>query len=106
MVKIFVYGTLMLGDVRERVLNKKISGEYDSLKGYRLTTHPVLTSYPVIETIPEWHNHTTVDGMVFEVDNDDLIKLDRYESTYYKRINVTLESGLECMVYVENKFID
>ena len=95
---IFVYGTLMDDSVRTNVLGKNITGKNDSLSNFRLKKHSVLTSYPVVEK----NDGNNVTGIVFEVDNNDLINLDRYESNYYRREIVTLDSGVNSMVYVEN----
>lgn len=98
MVNIFTYGTLMDSSVRTRVLGKEISGKNDSLSNFKLKKHSVLYSYPVVEK-DEGNN---VIGMVFDVTDDDLVKLDYYESEYYRRERVTLDSGVKSMVYVEN----
>ncbi len=95
---IFAYGTLMDDSVRTSVLGKEITGKNDSLSNFRLKKHSVLISYPVVEK-DEGNN---VKGIVFEVDNNDLINLDRYESNYYRREIVTLDSGVKSMVYIEN----
>ena len=50
----------------------------------------------------EKNDGNNVTGIVFEVDNNDLINLDRYESNYYRREIVTLDSGVKSIVYVEN----
>jgi gamma-glutamylcyclotransferase (GGCT)/AIG2-like uncharacterized protein YtfP len=98
MNNIFTYGTLMDASVRTRVLGKEITGKNDSLSNFRLKKHSVLYSYPVVEK----NEGNNVKGMVFEVTDDDLINLDRYESDYYRREIVTLDSGVKSMVYIEN----
>jgi len=98
MVNIFTYGTLMDESVRTRVLGKEITGKNDSLSNFKLKQHSILYSYPVVEK-DEGNN---VVGMVFEVTDNDLVKLDYYESDYYRREKVTLDSGVKSMVYVEN----
>ena len=84
--------------VRNMVLDKNINVKPDILNGYTITVHPVLTSYPVVKP----NKDDFVNGVVFDVDDKDLEKIDRYESNYYKRETVILNSGTECMVYIEN----
>lgn len=88
----------MDSSVRTRVLGKEITGKNDSLSNFKLKQHSILYSYPVVEK-DEGNN---VVGMVFEVTDDDLVNLDFYESNYYRREKVTLDSGVKSMVYVEN----
>jgi hypothetical protein len=42
-----------------------------------------------------------VEGLVFEITADELASADRYEVNDYKRIAVTLKSGLEAFAYVK-----
>jgi gamma-glutamylcyclotransferase (GGCT)/AIG2-like uncharacterized protein YtfP len=51
--------------------------------------------YPVV--IPR-HGHE-VSGQVLEVTIEELIKMDVYETTAYRRIRVPLRSGRETWVY-------
>ena len=41
-----------------------------------------------------------VEGMVFEITDEELASADRYEVADYKRIAVRLKSGIEAWVYV------
>tara|TARA_R110000765_G_scaffold349099_1_gene439230 strand:- start:19 stop:327 length:309 start_codon:yes stop_codon:yes gene_type:complete len=100
MVKIFTYGSLMDHRVRFNVLGYSINGINDILDNYMLTDHSVFkTAYPAI--IPQ--NNSKVNGLVFEVKEDDIIKLDRYESDLYKKIKIKTRNNIECLVYIENK---
>ena len=99
MEKLFVYGTLMDDTVRERVLGKYVHTSPDTLSGYIIDTHPVLTSYPVVKKSEgKW-----VEGVVFDVTENDLAKLDRYETIFYKKEDIVLNSGKKAQVYVENE---
>jgi gamma-glutamylcyclotransferase (GGCT)/AIG2-like uncharacterized protein YtfP len=99
MVKLFVYGTLMNDEIRENILGRVVKAKPDTLCGYSLTKHPILSLYPVVKLT----DGECVDGMVFDVDVGDFPRLDHYESQFYKKINVKLTSGNDSMVYVENK---
>ena len=100
-MNIFVYGTLLDDTVRGRVLGKDIKGKSDTLEDYMLDTHSVLTSYPTIVK----RNKEVVNGMYFDVNEEDIKKLDRYESEYYKKIEIKLKSGTKSLVYTESIYM-
>ena len=43
--------------------------------------------------------------MYFDVNEEDIKKLDRYESQYYKKIDIKLKSGTKSLVYTESSYI-
>ena len=100
MKNIFVYGSLLNKTLRTNVLCHEIEGVEDILEGYTIDTHSVLGAYPtVIKSEGE-----LVKGEVFKVSDSDIEKMDRYESHYYKKIEVTLKSGVMSLVYLERHF--
>ncbi len=100
-MKLFTYGSLMDNNRRFEVLGRNIEGKKDILDNWKLTKHSVFyDSYPAI--IPQ--NGEFVKGIVFDVNNNDLIKLDRYETILYKKIKVLTKNNIECLVYIENQF--
>jgi gamma-glutamylcyclotransferase (GGCT)/AIG2-like uncharacterized protein YtfP len=101
MTNIFVYGTLLDDTVRGRVLGKHVKGKSDTLEDYIIDTHSVLTSYPTIVQ----QDKGFVNGKYFDVDMEDIKKLDRYESEYYKKIEVKLKSGVDTLVYTERIYM-
>ena len=101
MTNIFVYGTLLDDTVRGRVLGKDIKGKSDTLEDYIIDTHSVLISYPTIVQ----QDRGFVNGKYFDVDIEDIKKLDRYESQYYKKIEVKLKSGVDTLVYTERIYM-
>jgi gamma-glutamylcyclotransferase (GGCT)/AIG2-like uncharacterized protein YtfP len=93
--KLFVYGTLTQPNVQREVWKRTIQGSPDALDGYTRTNIAVDgVTYPLI--IPKTGSH--VDGIVLELDDQELIKVDAYE-TDYQRILVTLQSGTRAWVY-------
>ena len=100
-MNIFVYGTLLDDTVRGRVLGKDVKGTEDVLEDYIIDTHSVLTSYPTIIPLDKGY----VNGMYFDVNEEDIKKLDRYESQYYKKIDIKLKSGTKSLVYTESSYI-
>mgnify|MGYP002638876414 FL=1 len=100
-MNIFVYGTLLDDTVRGRVLGKDIKGTQDVLEDYIIDNHSILTSYPTIIPLDQGY----VNGMYFDVNEEDIKKLDRYESQYYKKIEVKLKSGTKSLTYTESSYI-
>ena len=100
MLNMFVYGSLLDSKLRLNVLGHEIKGKLDTLDNYIIDTHSVLNAYPTIIKLEGGFVH----GKVFKVNDDDIEKLDRYESHYYKKIEVTLKSKVMSLVYIERHF--
>ena len=94
--KLFIYGTLKDSEVQKRILGREVVGESDVLQGYKKTTIELdSVKYPIIiEDVL-----SSVRGKVIEVSDEELSKIDNYESGRYQRIQVMLESGIEAWVY-------
>jgi len=98
MTKIFVYGTLREPEVQMKVIGRMIEGVKDSLLGYKKTTIAINDStYSIIEE--DLNVNEGVDGLVLDINEDDLINLDEYETDTYKRKEVILRSGTMAWVY-------
>jgi gamma-glutamylcyclotransferase (GGCT)/AIG2-like uncharacterized protein YtfP len=100
MLNMFVYGSLLDAKLRLNVLGHDIEGKSDILEDYIVDTHSVLTAYPTIIKLEGGF----VNGKIFKVNNTDIENLDRYESHYYKKVEVTLKSGVMSLVYIERHF--
>ena len=94
---IFVYGSLIIPELRYRLLDRFPHSTRDRLLGYKLTVHDILP-YPNIIESKEDH----VDGMTLDVTEEEIKILDKYETDYYKKIEVQLESGTNALVYVQS----
>ena len=99
MTQLFVYGTLKNKQTRIAVLGRDIPVEEDTLSDYNVIPHSVFLIYPTIEKSVG----KGVDGCVFEVEENEMKKLDGYESGLYKKIEVILDSGTVALTYIENK---
>ena len=97
---LFSYGTLQDVEVQKGLLNRKLNGKRNALLGYRLSDKKLMGKYPVIERSAD--ESDCVNGTVFRVSYLELHTIDQYETYMYKRIRVTLKSGIKAWAYVEN----
>lgn len=96
--KLFIYGTLANTEIQKEVLGRVIKGIPDVLRGYERSEIAIDgETYPLI--IPS--KAGKVDGLIIEVMNEELKKIDQYEADAYKREQVFLESGVSAWVYIK-----
>ncbi|MCC6896161.1 MAG: gamma-glutamylcyclotransferase [Anaerolineae bacterium] len=96
MVLLFVYGTLQDPAVQERIIGRVVIGTPDTLEGFFKSQMSMPEGiYPLV--IPR-HGHE-VAGLVLEVTEEELRRMDVYETTAYRRVRVPLRSGRESWVY-------
>lgn len=96
MERLFVYGTLRTPSIQWAITGREIPGTPDTLDGYhrdeiRLGLH----TYPIARLRPG----AQIEGLVLEVTPEELTLFDRYETDAYRRVRVTLVSGVEAWVY-------
>lgn len=108
--KLFSYGTLQYETVQLANFGRKLEGYQDKLPGFALSMLEI-TDPEVIATSGEaFHPIITytgssadyVNGVVFEMSAEELMRADSYEVSDYKRIEVKLASGVLAWVYVHN----
>ncbi|OGZ05564.1 MAG: hypothetical protein A3C93_05280 [Candidatus Lloydbacteria bacterium RIFCSPHIGHO2_02_FULL_54_17] len=93
----FIYGTLADPKIQRSVWGRETTGVPDVLREYRRSEIEIDGEiYPLI--IPSKEGH--VEGLVIEVADDELEKIDDYETDAYERVEVILESGAIAWVYV------
>ncbi len=98
MEKLFTYGTLQIPDIQQRVFGRVVSGTADTLDGWfktDITLHD--GTFPIIVA----QSGSQVEGQVIEVTPEELVLIDRYETSAYRRVQVTLQSGASAWVYCE-----
>jgi gamma-glutamylcyclotransferase (GGCT)/AIG2-like uncharacterized protein YtfP len=88
-----------------QLFNKLLTGTADQLLGYKLKSLQIeeefgMADYVVV--VPSENPEDTIHGVVFEVSNADLAKVDLFESNAYKRVEVQLNSGTTAWIYMEN----
>jgi len=100
MQKLFTYGTLRDPATQQRLLGRTLGdGAPDTLRGYRLAK---LTGIHEVYSILQPHAGSTVEGMLYEVSDDELDRLDAYEGEAYQRVSVRLVSKTRAWAYMEN----
>jgi|SRR5215472_152093 len=98
-VLLFSYGTLRHKDVQIAIFGHELTGREDSVPGYtRTITESGEVLYFNIE--PSSSREYAVSGIVFEIAEQELAAIDKYEKDRdYRRILVTLRSGVQAWAY-------
>lgn len=107
MERLFSYGTLQLKSVQLANFGRELTGEPDTLTGYRLEQIRITDARVLAESGQTHHpilRHTgnpddQVKGTVFELTPAELAHADDYEVSDYQRVSATLLSGKTCWIY-------
>jgi hypothetical protein len=110
-VLLFSYGTLQKRDIQIAHFGRELTGWEDALPGYALRITAVAdprvaaligeTEYGNAE--PSTDPNDAIPGIVFEITEQELAAADQYEAdAAYRRIPVTLRSGVRAWVYVRS----
>ena len=112
MPRLFSYGTLQQDDVQRATFGRLLVGHADVLPGY--AQEMVAIDDPqVVATSGKTHHPIVrhsgaegdrVAGTVFGISSAELAQADAYEVDAYRRVAVTLASGLQAWVYVDARF--
>jgi gamma-glutamylcyclotransferase (GGCT)/AIG2-like uncharacterized protein YtfP len=95
--KLFIYGTLVRSEIQRKVLNRLFEMAPDSLQGYKIGEVEIEGEvYPIISS----NDLEEVHGFLVEVTEDELKKIDEYETKVYKRKRVVLVNGASAWAYV------
>lgn len=105
---LFTYGTLQLEQVQLETFGRKLEGEPDALRGYKLVGITITDEEFVIKSGTANHRNLqftgnsadVVEGMVFKVTSNELEQADSYEPGGYERVKVQLTSGAKAWVFV------
>lgn len=95
---LFAYGTLQYPEVQHAVFGRVVQMSPDILDGF--TKDQIFLSnnyYPIIRVNPA----NFVIGERMQVTPEELVLIDRYETSAYRRVRVKLRSGLSAWVYCE-----
>ncbi len=109
---VFSYGTLQEEHVQLSTFGRLLRGERDDLPGFEPSLVPIEDPQVVATSGRTHHANATftgrsdsrVSGTVFEITDAELAASDQYERlAAYKRIAVTLASGKQAWVYVDER---
>ena len=106
---LFSYGTLQLENVQIESFGRKLKGIKGKLTGFKIEQLEITDPYVLETSNQKYHPialHTGnkedfVEGMAFEITDEELLQADKYEVDDYKRISAKLESSEKVWVYVE-----
>jgi gamma-glutamylcyclotransferase (GGCT)/AIG2-like uncharacterized protein YtfP len=98
---LFTYGTLMFPEVWRRISIGEFPSQPAVLRGYAMYR----VKDAVYPGIIRGDDATEVQGLVYaDLDEDTLFELDTYESSFYERLPVTVQTAdgadLECHAYI------
>jgi gamma-glutamylcyclotransferase (GGCT)/AIG2-like uncharacterized protein YtfP len=97
---VFAYGTLRLEKVRRELLGYSLPSSPTTIKGFYMDSIVIDDiKYPIIIEYPD--SNEIIEGEYFEVEEKDLEKLDAYESSAYRRKEVTLNNKVVAWVYIQ-----
>lgn len=105
---LFSYGTLQNDNVQLETFGRLLKGSKDILKGYKLSTIVIVDEDVLAKSGQEIHllampseiatDH--IEGVIFEITQEELLAADGYETDAYKRVKLQFASGMEAWIYV------
>jgi hypothetical protein len=111
MGKLFSYGTLQLESVQQDTFGRILNGNKDELVKYivskiKITDQKVIESsgtdiHPILKYTG--NESDFVEGILFDLTDEELINADEYEVDDYKRAEVVFKSGKTGFVYLKNE---
>lgn len=105
---LFSYGTLQKKDVQLALFGRTLAGSADNLRGYKVSTIEINDASFLARgeqkiqatAIISIDENDSIQGMVFEVTEEELLIADKYEPAGYERVQVVLESGKQSWIYI------
>jgi len=106
---LFSYGTLQLEAVQMATFGRLLTGTHDALPGFEAALleiddeATVSLSGKTHHAIARFTGHPSdsISGTVFAVTREEIQSADTYEVPAYKRVAVTLRSGVRAWAYVD-----
>ncbi|WP_313386032.1 gamma-glutamylcyclotransferase family protein [Chishuiella sp.] len=106
---LFSYGTLQKEKVQLETFGRILEGEKDFLLNYKLDYIDIFDEEVLKKSEQKFHPILTysgntsdkVEGVLFEITDEELQQADEYEVDSYKRIKTIFSSGKEGFIYVE-----
>lgn len=96
MEKLFTYGSLRNSEIQQKLFNRILTGTLDTLIDYEKGNVVIEGK---IFNVAISKAGSQIEGEVYELDQKELERSDRYEGNSYKRVRITLLSGTEGWIY-------
>lgn len=108
MPNLFSYGTLQKEQVQIETFGRLLQGEKDILTGYKLEMLEITDPEVLRKSNQKYHPilafsgnaEDEVEGVLFEVTDEEILQADEYEVDDYKRIETVFKSGKTGFIYV------
>jgi len=105
---LFSYGTLQLEKVQIENYGRLLKGKKDTLLSYKLDKLKISDAEVLKKSGKEFHPiaiktgspNDLIEGIIFEITEEELIATDKYEVSDYKRVLETFVSGEQAWVYI------
>ena len=98
MPHLFTYGTLQDPYIQQQVFGRSLEGSPDVLNGFRISPEKIMGRYLVAKETNSTEDR--IEGVVYELEQNELTKADQYEGAAYKKKKVGLKSGKTAWVYI------
>lgn len=109
---LFSYGTLQLDSVQLSTFGRLLEGKSDVMTGFELS--PLKIEDASVIAVSGKSEHTIgrftgnesdeIDGVVYEITQEELLKSDEYEVAPCLRLKVRLKSGTHAWVYIDGRY--
>ncbi|MET3035756.1 gamma-glutamylcyclotransferase family protein [Chryseobacterium sp. NRRL B-14859] len=108
MPHLFSYGTLQKEQVQMETFGRILHGQKDILSGYRLDMIEITDAEVLRKSGQKYHpvlkfsgnEKDRIEGILFEVTENEILQADEYEVDDYKRIETIFKSGKKGFIYV------
>jgi len=105
---LFSYGTLQKEQVQIETFGRLLQGEKDVLAGYKLKMLEITDPEVLRKSSQKYHpilefsgnTDDEVEGVLFEVTEQEILQADEYEVDDYQRIETVFKSGKKGFIYI------
>jgi len=105
---LFSYGTLQKEQVQIETFGRLLQGEKDVLTGYKLKMLEITDPEVLRKSSQKYHpilefsgnTDDEVEGVLFEVTEQEILQADEYEVDDYQRIETVFKSGKKGFIYI------
>ena len=104
---LFSYGTLQNENIQLDIFGRILKGKIDKIYRFKLKSILIKVALEIKEefliAVNSDAENDFIESFIYEILEEELIKVDEYEGEDYQRVLKTLNSGKKAWVYVQNK---